>query len=104
MQRKELVDIISDKHEEIPLKYVDLIVQDVFETIKQEVIKGKTIELRGFGTFYTKQRTQKTARNPKTGERVHLESRRVPYFKAGTIFKKQVIEGRYFKLTKRRNK
>ncbi len=107
MQRKELVEILSNKLStrltDMPAKDVDLIVSELFETIKQQIIKGEVIELRGFGTFYTKHRNEKTARNPKTGERVHVDSRKVPYFKAGSIFRKQVISGTYFKLTKKRS-
>ncbi len=102
MTRKDLIDILNERYPDISQKDISLIVTEFLEVIKQEVIKGNIIELRGFGTFYAKKRNEKMARNPHTGEKVYVEKRKVPYFKAGTIFKKQVSSGTYFKVTKRR--
>lgn len=52
--------------------------------------ENESIEIRGFGTFKVKERKPRTARNPKTGERVELGRRFVPMFKVSKDFKKEV--------------
>ena len=53
-------------------------INQFFEVIKDNLAQGKRIELRGFGTFYTKTRKARPVRNPRTGEEVKLPERRVP--------------------------
>ena len=54
-----------------------------FEEITQRLAEGGRVELRGFGTFSTRERDARTGRNPRTGETVEVPSKRVPYFKPG---------------------
>ncbi|MDR0307220.1 MAG: integration host factor subunit beta [Chitinispirillales bacterium] len=68
-------------------------VEELLSVIVEELEKGHTIELRGFGTFFTKVRKARPARNPKTGEVVPLSQRIVPLFKYAGDMKKRVASG-----------
>jgi nucleoid DNA-binding protein len=67
-----------------------VVVEELIETISQILEESKTIEIRGFGTFYTKVRKPRPARNPKTGQVVPLPRRVVPLFKYSTELKKKL--------------
>jgi len=54
-----------------------------FEEITSRLAEGGRVELRGFGTFSTRQREARTGRNPRTGEAVSVPAKKVPYFKPG---------------------
>jgi len=64
--------------------------ETAFECIRDYLKAGRKIEIRGFGTFLTKVRKPRPARNPKTGEVVLLIERRVPLFKFSIDLKKAV--------------
>ncbi len=67
-----------------------IVVEEFLETISQILQDSETIEVRGFGTFYTKVRKPRPARNPKTGEVVPLAKRVVPLFKYSNQLKKKI--------------
>jgi DNA-binding protein HU-beta len=60
------------------------------ETLMEALAKGEKVQLVGFGTFETKTRAARTAKNPRTGESVNVEATRVPTFKAGQALKNKV--------------
>ena len=55
----------------------------IFNSITEQLSKGGRVELRGFGAFSTRQRDARVGRNPRTGESVSVNAKRVPYFKPG---------------------
>lgn len=59
----------------------EVIVDAVFEAVIGAIKQGQKIEIRGFGSFRIRQRKPRTGRNPKTGEKVEVPAKRVPYFK-----------------------
>ena len=59
----------------------------VFKSIINALHRGDKIELRGFGSFRIRQRESRKGRNPKTGERVDVPAKKVPYFKPGKELK-----------------
>ncbi len=68
-----------------------IVVEELLEVISK-ILEGKqNIEIRGFGTFYTKVRKPRPARNPKTGEVVPLLARAVPLFKYSSELKKCIV-------------
>jgi nucleoid DNA-binding protein len=69
-----------------------IVVEELLETISKYLESDNTIEIRGFGTFYTKIRKPRPARNPKTGDVVPLQWRRVPLFKYSSEMKKKITE------------
>ena len=65
----------------MPRKESEAIVETIFESIIQALQTGDKIEIRGFGSFRTRQRQPRVGRNPKTGARVDVPAKRIPYFK-----------------------
>jgi integration host factor subunit beta len=82
MTKAELVDEVARKTA-LPKKQAEIIVNTVFESIVDSLKSGEKIELRGFGSFRIRKRDSRVGRNPKTGERVDVPSKRIPYFKPG---------------------
>ena len=66
---------------ELPRKESDTIVETIFESIIDALQKGDKIEIRGFGSFRTRQRRGRIGRNPKTGEKVEVPAKKIPFFK-----------------------
>lgn len=83
MTKSVLIDKVSEKVEGLTRKQTEIIVDTVFDGIKEALSKGEKIEIRGFGNFRLKQRRPRKARNPKTGEGVDVPSKRVLHFKVG---------------------
>jgi integration host factor subunit beta len=66
---------------ELPRKESETIVETIFDSIIEAIQKGEKIEIRGFGSFRTRQRKGRVGRNPKTGEKVEVPAKRIPFFK-----------------------
>jgi integration host factor subunit beta len=66
---------------ELPRKESEAIVETIFDSIIQALQTGDKIEIRGFGSFRTRQRRGRTGRNPKTGAKVEVPPKRIPFFK-----------------------
>jgi len=67
-----------------------LVVEGVLESLKDALITGETVEIRGFGTFKIKKRAARRARNPRTGEPVDIPEKFVPTFKPSRELKDAV--------------
>ncbi len=66
---------------ELPRKESETVVETVFESIIEALQKNDKIEIRGFGSFRTRERRGRTGRNPKTGAKVEVPPKRIPFFK-----------------------
>src|SRR5438045_5491695 len=66
---------------ELPRKESETIVETIFDSIIAALQKGEKIEIRGFGSFRTRERRGRVGRNPKTGEKVEVPAKRIPFFK-----------------------
>ena len=91
MTKAELVEEVA-RTAQITKKHAELIVNTVFESIVNSLKDGDKIELRGFGSFRIRKRGPRTGRNPKTGARVDVPSKRIPYFKPGKELKELLNE------------
>jgi integration host factor subunit beta len=83
MIRSELVQLIAQDNPGLALRDVEAIVATFFDEISQRLAADGRVELRGFGAFSTRARDARTGRNPRTGETVDVQAKRVPYFKPG---------------------
>lgn len=83
MIRSELVQKLCDDHPDLTVKEVERIVSTFFDAISNQLESGGRVELRGFGAFSTREREARKGRNPRTGEAVDVDAKRVPYFKPG---------------------
>ncbi len=66
---------------ELPRKESEEVVETVFESIIQALQSGDKIEIRGFGSFRTRERRGRVGRNPKTGAKVEVPAKKIPFFK-----------------------
>ena len=87
MIRSELIQTIADDNPHLLQRDVERIVNTVFEEITDAMANGERVELRGFGAFSVKQRDARLGRNPRTGEAVSVDSKRVPFFKTGKLLR-----------------
>ena len=78
---------------ELPRKESEAIVETIFESIIQALQTGDKIEIRGFGSFRTRQRRGRIGRNPKTGAKVEVPPKRIPFFKPSKELKDFVNTG-----------
>ena len=71
-------------------KDVEFAVNVILDAISKSMVKGERTEIRGFGSFDINHRPPRTARNPKTGEKVAVPEKCVPHFKAGRELRERV--------------
>jgi len=83
MIRSELVEMLANENPDLTPRDVEALVTTFFEEITKRLALGGRVELRGFGAFSTRPRDARTGRNPRTGELVAVDAKRVPYFKPG---------------------
>jgi len=81
--RSELVQQLAEKNNDLTYGEVERIVDIFFSQIAEQLANGGRVELRGFGAFTTRPRDARTGRNPRTGETVPIEAKKVPFFKPG---------------------
>src|SRR5215510_14725801 len=76
-------DLIEEvlKVTELPRKESEIFVETIFDSIIEAIQKGEKLEIRGFGSFRTRERRGRVGRNPKTREKVEVPAKRIPYFK-----------------------
>jgi len=89
MTKAELVDEVA-RVVQLTKKQAETIVNIVFDSIVESLRSGQKIELRGFGSFRLRSRKSRTGRNPKTGEKVEVPSKKIPYFKPGKELKELI--------------
>src|SRR5881275_82436 len=80
MTKADLVEEVS-RVTELTRKDSEVIVDTLFESVIKALKNGDKLEVRGFGSFRVRQRNARVGRNPKTGEKVEVPAKRVPYFK-----------------------
>ncbi len=78
---------------ELPRKESEAVVETIFESIIGALQGGDRIEIRGFGSFRTRQRRGRTGRNPKTGAKVEVPPKKIPFFKPSKELKDHVNSG-----------
>ena len=81
--RSELVQMLCDDHPDLTGKEIERVVSAFFDSITEQLQHGGRVELRGFGAFSTRERDARKGRNPRTGDAVDVDAKRVPYFKPG---------------------
>lgn len=86
------MDIINKLGEELKLnrKVAKIAVDTIIDTIKKAIVDGERVEIRGFGSFSLRNYKAYTGRNPKSGEVVHVEPKKLPYFKVGKELKDMI--------------
>src|SRR5277367_6018808 len=89
MTKADLVEEVT-RVTELPRKESEQVVETIFESIIAALQADDKIEIRGFGSFRTRQRRGRTGRNPKTGAKVEVPPKKIPYFKPSKELKDYV--------------
>jgi integration host factor subunit beta len=90
MTKSKLVEIIANHQDQITRREAEVVVSTIFSAIGDALSRGERVELRGFGSFYTKRRNARIGRNPKTGDTVQVPAKIVPQFKPGKELRERV--------------
>jgi integration host factor subunit beta len=90
MTKSELVSILTERQPHLLKHDVELALNCILELMADELVQGNRIEIRGFGSFDLHCRPPRIARNPKTGEAVHLPAKVAIHFKPGKEMRDRV--------------
>jgi integration host factor beta subunit len=83
MTKNDLIIKLQEELKSYSLRDVTYAVNIIFDSMISAIKRGERIELRGFGSFTVRERKPRLGRNPKSGAKVKLEERKVPFFKTG---------------------
>lgn len=83
MTKSELILRLAELNPNLYHRDIERIVNCFFDTITDALAEGKRVELRGFGAFSVRHRDARQGRNPRTGETVDVNEKKVPFFKMG---------------------
>lgn len=89
MTKSEFIEIVAERID-IPKSQAYEIVNAVFDAMKGALIEEDRIELRGFGSFSIREYDSRQGRNPKTGEKVKVASKKSVHFKVGKELRERV--------------
>ena len=93
MTKADLIEEVS-RLAELTRKDSEIIVETIFDSVVRSLRSGDKIEIRGFGSFRTRQRKPRVGRNPKTGARVEVPAKKIPYFKPSKELKDVINHGK----------
>jgi len=93
MTKSELTEVLS-KDLNLPIETASSIVSTILDSMSNTLVNGENVEIRGFGSFAVKQYDPYTGRNPKTGEKVVVKAKRLPFFKVGKDLKEAIDGGK----------
>lgn len=92
MNKSELIEMISEKLGQ-PKKKIENTVNLIFDLMTDSLVQGGRIEIRGLGSFVTKAYESYTGRNPRTGESISVQPKKLPTFKVGKELRERVNGG-----------
>lgn len=90
MTKSELIQRLAEMNPHLYLRDIEKIVDTVFNEITDALARGDRVELRGFGAFSVKERASRQGRNPRTGETVQVDAKRLPFFKTGKALREKL--------------
>ena len=90
MTKSELILKLAERFPQLVVKDADYAVNMMLEAMANALIQGDRIEIRGFGSFALNYRPPRVGRNPKSGEKVEVQAKWVPHFKAGKELRERV--------------
>ncbi len=93
MNKSELIEALAEEMQ-LPVREAASITNTIIETMSEALANGDSIEIRGFGSFVVKEYGSYTGRNPKTGEKIKVEPKKLPFFKVGKDLRERVNKSR----------
>jgi integration host factor subunit beta len=92
MIKSELIQLIAQQNPHLYHRDVERIINTIFDEIIVALARGDRVELRGFGAFSVKSRNARQGRNPRTGDSVAVDAKRIPFFKTGKELRDRLNE------------
>jgi integration host factor subunit beta len=92
MNKSELIEALAEEMK-IPLREASSATNTILEAMADALTNGESIEIRGFGSFVVKEYGSYYGRNPKTGEKIMVNPKKLPFFKVGKDLKEKVNNG-----------
>jgi integration host factor subunit beta len=89
VNKRELIEAFA-KEIGITIRNAEVCVNTLFNSMADTLAKGGRVEIRGFGSFKVKEYEPYSGRNPKTGEPIQVRSKKLPYFRLGSIMRKRI--------------
>ena len=89
MNKSQLIEALA-KAEDLTVKKAELIINIIFGSVEEALIRGERVEIRDFGSFKVKNYDGYQGRNPKTGEIISVGQKKLPFFKVGKELKDRV--------------
>ncbi len=89
MNRSELIDAVAQRSN-LARREAELVVNTIFDSLFDAIQEGRRVEIRGFGSFTTRHYGSYIGRNPKTGAKVDVNKKRLPFFKVGKDLRERV--------------
>ena len=89
MNKSELIEALAEKTN-MPIREAGSITNTLIETMTDALVSGQSIEIRGFGSFVVKEYNSYTGRNPKTGQKIKVSPKKLPFFKVGKELRERV--------------
>ncbi len=93
MIKSELVQKLAERNPHLYQRDVENIVNAILDEITRALVSGDRVELRGFGAFSVKNRPARVGRNPRTGDKVDVGEKSVPFFKTGKELRERLNGG-----------
>ena len=90
MTKRGIIEELLTRRQGSSQRESETIVNAMFDAMVTALARGERIEIRGFGSFGVKQRRAREGRNPRTGQPVAVEAKRIPFFRAGKELKVEV--------------
>ena len=90
MTKNEMISVIASNVDGATKKDITVVVDEVFDTIKNTLASGEKVAIAGFGSFDVVERAARECKNPRTGEPIHVDASKAPKFKAGKALKDAV--------------
>lgn len=89
MNKSELIEALAERIN-MPIREAGSITNTLIETMTEALVNGESIEIRGFGSFVVKEYESYTGRNPKTGQKIKVSPKKLPFFKVGKELRERV--------------
>ena len=89
MNKSELIENLAEKID-LPVRETAAITKTIIDAMSDALVEGDSIEIRGFGSFTVKHYGAYTGRNPKSGEKISVAPKKLPFFKVGKDLRERV--------------
>ncbi len=92
MNKSELITELSETTG-MQRQVAEAVVKEIFQAMTESLVNDEGIEIRGFGSFSVRRYGSYIGRNPKSGEKIKVQPKKLPFFKVGKELKERVMNG-----------